>query len=80
VQAESNRQYNTSALEYLAVTQEIFKAYADGHFTITANEVPNVLTETYEVLGRHGYKPNEEDVRVWMKLCDSNGDGHVEYE
>jgi hypothetical protein len=31
-------------------------------------------------LGRKGYMPNEEDVRIWMKLCDGNGDGHVEYE
>ena len=31
-------------------------------------------------MGRKGYRPNQEDVRVWMKLCDGNGDGQVEYE
>jgi hypothetical protein len=29
-------------------------------------------------LGRKGYYPSEEDVNVWMKLCDTNNDGHVE--
>lgn len=47
------------------------------HFTITEKEVPQVLTETYETLGRKGYRPSNEDVAVWMKLCDGNGDGHV---
>jgi hypothetical protein len=42
--------------------------------------VPVVLSKTYETLGRKGYKPNNEDVKVWMKLCDGNEDGHVEYE
>lgn len=37
-----------------------------------------LLTETYGSLGRKGYHPSEEDVNVWMKLCDTNNDGHVE--
>lgn len=66
-------------MDILTFTREIFKNYADMHFTITEKEVPQVLAETYETLGRKGYRPSNEDVTVWMKLCDSNGDGHVEY-
>lgn len=73
------KQYNQHTLSYLAATKEIFKAHADSHFTITLNGVAELLAETYEVLGRKGYRPSEEDVRVWMRLCDGNGDGHVEY-
>lgn len=73
------KQYNQHTLSYLAATKEIFKAHADSHFTITINGVAELLAETYEVLGRKGYRPSEEDVRVWMRLCDGNGDGHVEY-
>jgi hypothetical protein len=64
----------------LNITRQIFETYADEQFTLTAIEVPIVLSKTYETLGRKGYKPNEEDVRVWMKLCDANGDDHVEFE
>lgn len=73
------KQYNQHTLSYLAATKEIFKAHADSHFTITFDSVAGLLAETYEVLGRKGYRPSEEDVRVWMRLCDGNGDGHVEY-
>ena len=48
--------------------------------TITEKEVPEILSETYEALGREGYWPSEDDVKVWMKLCDGNDDGHVEYD
>jgi hypothetical protein len=64
----------------LNATRQIFEDYADNQFTITDYQVPAVLSKTYECLGRKGYKPNQEDVKVWMKLCDGNGDGHVEYE
>lgn len=81
LQEESNNgDYNLQTWQYLQITKKIFENYADEHFTITSREVPQVLSETYETLGRKGYRPNEEDVRVWMKLCDGNGDGHVEYE
>lgn len=73
------KQYNQQTLTYLAATKEIFKTHADSHFTITADSVAALLGETYEVLGRKGYQPSAEDVRVWMRLCDGNADGHVEY-
>lgn len=42
--------------------------------------MPDLLEETYASLGRQGYRPNAEDVRVWMKLCDGDGDGYVQLE
>ena len=75
------REYNSQVKECLQMTYDIFSKYAlQDSFTITANEVPGVLEETYSALGRQGYRPTEDDVAVWMKLCDGNEDGHVEYE
>lgn len=78
--SEANeRNFNTKTIYYLNLTKNIFKAYVDKNNTITANEVPDVLAETYEMLGRKGYRPSAEDVKVWLKMCDGDGDGHVEY-
>jgi len=61
------------------MTRDLFKKNANQKSnTITRDRVGVLLTETYSALGRKGYYPSEEDVNVWMKLCDTNGDGHVE--
>jgi hypothetical protein len=53
-------------------------AYADPvEYTVTEADVPGLLRDTYEVLGREGYNPSKEDVQTWMKLCDVNQDGKV---
>jgi hypothetical protein len=46
-------------------------------YTVTEQDVPNLLTNTYAVLGRENYIPTPEDVQTWMKLCDVNQDGKV---
>jgi hypothetical protein len=38
-----------------------------------------VLGETYELFGKRNFNPSTEDVRIWMKLCDKNKDGVVEW-
>jgi hypothetical protein len=43
---------------YLNLTKKIFEKYADKKYSITAREVPDLLSETYETLGRKGYRPN----------------------
>lgn len=45
--------------QYLDMAKGIFFQYAipETH-TITANEVPDLLSATYESLGRSGYRPN----------------------
>jgi hypothetical protein len=32
------------------------------------------------VLGREGYQPSRDDISAWMKLCDVNRDGRVEFQ
>lgn len=55
--------------------------YADpNEFNVTEADVPNLLTDTYAVLGRQGYIPSRQDVQTWMKLCDVNQDGKVEFQ
>ena len=44
---------------------------------MTENEVADLLSDTYTVLGREGYVPSRDDVSAWMKLCDVNNDGRV---
>ena len=41
-------------------------------YTVTEDQVADLLRDTYAVLGRDGYEPSSEDVRTWMKLCDIN--------
>lgn len=55
--------------------------YADQtNYTVTEDDVAELLRDTYAVLGREGYNPSPEDVKTWMKLCDVNQDGKVEYQ
>lgn len=71
--------YTEGALQYLNITRSLFNKYCNKQTnTITRDKVVPLLTETYGSLGRKGYHPSEEDVNVWMKLCDTNNDGHVE--
>lgn len=56
-------------------------AYADPtEYTVTKADVQGLLRDTYSVLGRDEYEPSNEDVDTWMKLCDVNQDGKVEYQ
>ena len=76
---ESRSKYTETAQNYLNITRNLFKKYSNqSSSTITKDRVGPLLTETYGALGRKGYYPSEEDINVWMKLCDTNADGHVE--
>lgn len=60
---------------------QVYVSYADPvDYTVTEADVPSLLRDTYAVLGREGYDPSPEDVRTWMKLCDVNNDGKVEFQ
>ena len=48
----------------------------DGNGTLTEDEIPFILEETYREMGRN-YKPSKEDVRSYMKMVDTDGDGQV---
>ena len=72
------RQYSEKVKQYLAVVGQVFLRYADAqHYFVTENEVADLLSDTYAVLGREGYVPSRDDVSAWMKLCDVNNDGRV---
>ena len=49
-------------------------------YTVTEAEVPSLLSDTYAVLGREDYYPSQEDTKAWMRLCDVNNDGKVEFQ
>lgn len=77
--AEPKSKYTPVAQNYLSITRSLFTKYANRPSnTITRDKVAQLLNETYGALGRKGYHPSEEDINVWMKLCDTNSDGHVE--
>jgi hypothetical protein len=79
VVAEPKSKYTSAAQNYLNITRSLFTKYANRPSnTITRDKVAQLLNETYGALGRKGYHPSEEDINVWMKLCDTNSDGHVE--
>ena len=42
-----------------------------------------MLINAYKQIGKYGYEPTKEDVKVWMIMADENQDGKVsldEYE
>jgi len=48
----------------------------DGNGSLTEEEIPFIMTETYREMGQT-YNPTKEDVKSYMKMVDSNGDGKV---
>lgn len=46
----------------------------DGSGFITDEEVRGLLIETYKQVGVV-YEPTEQDVRSWVEMTDTNGDG-----
>lgn len=78
---EQDRPYSETVRQYLNVVSQVFMAYADPtEYTVTKADVQGLLRDTYSVLGREEYEPSSDDVDTWMKLCDVNQDGKVEYQ
>lgn len=59
--------------------KEIFLKYSNHVLGITEANAPKAMAETYELLGTKNFKPTAEDIRIWMKLCDKNKDGVVDW-
>ena len=75
--AHSSSHFDPQIQERLEVARRIFKKIDKDHCGyLTANEIPDLLRETYRNMGV-SYEPTGEDVRVWMKMTDSDGDGKV---
>ena len=43
---------------------------------LTEDEIPFIIEETYKELGQN-YKPSRDDVKSYMKMVDSDGDGRI---
>ena len=46
---------------------------------LSENEIPELLKETYSLLGMT-YNPTQEDIDSWMAMTDLDGDGKVNLE
>lgn len=57
----------------------IFQKYKDNYLGVSEKVAGKVISETYGLFGKKNYAPTEGDVKVWMKLCDRNKDGVVDW-
>lgn len=67
------------------MARRLFKKLdADGSGYITEDEVYEIIRETYRQMGKRyweikgmKYEPTADDVRSWILMTDSDGDGKV---
>lgn len=48
----------------------------DENGFLTEDEIPLIIQETYKEMGQN-YQPSKDDVRTYMKMVDSDGDGKI---
>lgn len=48
----------------------------DENGFLTEYEIPLIIQETYKEMGQN-YQPSKDDVRTYMKMVDSDGDGKI---
>ena len=59
------------------MARRLFKMFdKDGNGELTEDEIPYIIQETYREMGQN-YQPTREDVKSYMKMVDTNGDGKV---
>jgi len=46
---------------------------------ISEAEAGNLMSLTYGLLGKKSLVPKTEDIKIWIKLCDRNKDGVVDW-
>lgn len=72
------RTYTNEAKRRLEVAERLFDRFdKDKSKSIDKEEVPNILKETYEVMGMKEYQPSREDCEIWLQMTDTNNDGKV---
>lgn len=71
--------YTASVLQRLEVAKRLFKKFDnDGSGSLSANEVGNLLSESYkETMGILDFKPSVEDINSFMDLVDTDQDGVI---
>lgn len=65
------------AKKRIDVARRLFKMFdkdESGH--LTEDEIPFIIEETYKEMGQN-YKPSRDDVKSYMKLVDTDGDGKI---
>jgi hypothetical protein len=60
--------------------RDVFSESSNSGVGISESSAGQVLSETYKLFGKKSFVPSVEDVSIWMKLCDKNRDGVVEWE
>ena len=71
------RNYTKNVRERLQVARRLFEKFdRDRSGYLSENEIPELLKETYNLLGMT-YNPTQEDIDSWMAMTDLDGDGKV---
>lgn len=72
-----SRNYTKNVRERLQVARRLFEKFdRDRSGYLSENEIPELLKETYNLLGMT-YNPTQEDIDSWMAMTDLDGDGKV---
>jgi hypothetical protein len=76
-QQKSSKNLTVIARKRIDVARRLFKMFdKDESGYLTEDEIPFIIEETYKELGQ-SYKPSREDVKSYMKMVDTNGDGRI---
>jgi Ca2+-binding EF-hand superfamily protein len=66
--------------ERLQVARRLFEKFdKDKSGFLSENEIPDLIKETYNMLGMN-YNPTQEDIQSWMQMTDLDNDGKVNLE
>ncbi|CAD8145251.1 unnamed protein product [Paramecium pentaurelia] len=81
VNLQKKQKYSKIANDRLEIARKIFRKFdADNSGSITSDEVRGLLIETYKQVGINNYQPTDEDLKEWMNMTDTNGDGLISIE
>ena len=80
VKSQRRPKYTPDVEQRLDLARRLFRKIDVDHSNfITEEEVPKLLIETYKSMGMT-FVPSEDDVKVWMKMTDTDSDGKVTLE
>ncbi|CAD8064544.1 unnamed protein product [Paramecium sonneborni] len=81
VSIQKKPKYSKIVNERLELARKIFRKFdSDNSGSITSDEVRGLLIETYKQVGINNYQPTEQDLKEWMNMTDTNGDGLISIE
>ncbi|CAD8076162.1 unnamed protein product [Paramecium sonneborni] len=81
VSLQKKPKYSKLASAKLEIARKIFRKFdSDNSGSITSDEVRGLLIETYKQAGVKNYEPTDQDLKEWMNMTDTNGDGLISLE